>query len=282
MSHSSANSATSSSEAWHARYVAEAAARAGAAVIRDRAGKAHTVETKGTNDFVTEADKAAQDAVVQVLRRSFPDDTILAEEQDDSEGSIADFSGRRWIIDPIDGTTNFMHGIPPYAVSIALQHDDAIVAAVVFDVPHDKLYAAVKGSGATCNGTPLTVNEAATLPEAVIATGFPYRRTAHTEVYLDVMGTLLPRVRGIRRHGAASIDLVRVADGAYGAYYEMSLKPWDVAAGALIVREAGGRITTIGGAGGLHPLFDAQVVATNDRLHATMQDALAPLQHIHA
>lgn len=277
MSHASDNS-----DAWHARYVAEAAARAGAAVIRDRAGKAHTVETKGTNDFVTEADKAAQDAVVQVLSRSFPEDTILAEEQDHANDSIADFSGRRWIIDPIDGTTNFMHGIPPYAVSIALQQDDAIVAAVVFNVPHDRLYAAVKGGGATCNGTSLTVNDAATLPEAVIATGFPYQRTVHAEVYLDVMGTLLPTVRGIRRHGAASIDLVRVAEGAYGAYYEMDLKPWDVAAGALIVREAGGRVTTIGGAEGLHPLFDAQVVATNNRLHATMQDALAPLQHIHA
>ncbi|PEN06281.1 inositol monophosphatase [Longimonas halophila] len=280
MSHASASSA--SLEAWHARYIAESAARAGAAVIRDRVDKAHTVETKGTNDFVTEADKAAQDAIVQVLRRSFPNDTILAEEQDDAVGSIADVSGRRWIIDPIDGTTNFMHGIPPYAVSIALQQDDAIVAAVVFNVPHDRLYAAVKGGGATCNGEPLAVNNADTLPEAVIATGFPYQRVAHTEVFLDVLGALLPKARGIRRHGAASIDLVRVAEGAYGAYYETGLKPWDVAAGALIVREAGGRVTTVGGSGGLHPLFDAQTVATNGRLHETMQDALAPLQHIHA
>jgi len=270
------------SDAWHARYIAEAAARAGATVIRDRLDKAHTVETKGTNDFVTEADKAAQDAIVQVLRRSFPNDSILAEEQADSDGSIADFSGRRWIIDPIDGTTNFMHRIPPFAVSIALQQDDAIVAGVVFDVPHDKLYAAVQGGGATCNGAPLAVNEATTLSEAVVATGFPYRRFAHTEVLLDVVGALLMKARGVRRHGAASIDLVRVAEGAYGAYYETGLKPWDVAAGALVVREAGGRVSTIEGAEGLHPLFDAQVVATNRGLHATMQDALAPLLSIHA
>lgn len=270
------------SDAWHARYIAEAAARAGATVIRDRLDKVHTVETKGTNDFVTEADKAAQDAIVQVLRRSFPNDSILAEEQADSDGSIADFSGRRWIIDPIDGTTNFMHRIPPFAVSIALQQDDAIVAGVVFDVPHDKLYAAVQGGGATCNGAPLAVNEATTLSEAVVATGFPYRRFAHTEVLLDVVGALLMKARGVRRHGAASIDLVRVAEGAYGAYYETGLKPWDVAAGALVVREAGGRVSTIEGAEGLHPLFDAQVVATNGRLHATMQDALAPLLSIHA
>lgn len=275
MSHSQA-----SSKAWHARYVAEAAARAGATVIRQRANKTHTVESKGTNDFVTEADTAAQEAVVQVLRRAFPDDAILAEEQDDAADRPAAFSGRRWIIDPIDGTTNFMHGIPPYAVSIALQKGDAILAAVVLDVPHDRLYAAVRDGGATCNGEPIAVNSAATLPKAVIATGFPYRRVAHTDVYLDVLGTLLPQARGIRRHGAASIDLVRVAEGAYGAYYETGLKPWDVAAGALIVREAGGRVTTIDGRSGLHPLFDAQVIASNGPLHETMQDALAPLQRL--
>ncbi len=270
------------SDAWHARYIAEAAARAGAAVIRDRLDKTHTVETKGTNDFVTEADKAAQDAIVEVLRRSFPDDTILAEEQDDSDGPMSDFSGRRWIIDPIDGTTNFMHGIPPFAVSIALQHDDAIVAAVVFDVPHDKLYAAVQGGGATCNGVPLAVNKADTPSEAVVATGFPYHRLSHIEVFLEVLGTILSKARGVRRHGAAAIDLVRVAEGSYGAFYETGLMPWDVAAGALIVREAGGRVTTIEGAGDLHPLFDSQVLATNGRLHDTMQDALAPLLRIHA
>lgn len=270
------------STAWHARYVAESAARAGAAVIRRHADAVHTVEAKGTNDFVTEADTAAQEAIVEVLHRAFPDDTILAEEQARTEDITASCAGRRWIIDPIDGTTNFMHGIPPYAVSIALQHNDVLAAAVVLDVPHDKLYAAVRGQGATCNGAPIAVNESAPLQDVVLATGFPYRRFSHLETYVGVLKTILPKVRGVRRHGAAAIDLVRVAEGSFGAFYETGLSPWDVAAGALIVREAGGRVSTMQRDEALHPVFNAQVVATNGQVHNALLDLLTPLRETHA
>lgn len=266
----------------HARSVAEAAARAAGAVIRRYVGADPSVEAKGTNDFVTEADTAAQQAVVQVLSDAFPDDAILAEEQDDAESASPDYDGRRWIIDPIDGTTNFMHALPPYAVSIALREGPEIVAAVVYDVAHDWLYAAAKDEGATRNGEPIHVNASAELSDALVATGFPYRRFEHMDTYLQVLRDVLLTTRGVRRHGAAAIDLVRVAAGHVGAFYETGLRPWDVAAGALILREAGGTLTDFEGNGALTPVFGRQVMATNGILHKALQPMLAPLIDTHA
>jgi myo-inositol-1(or 4)-monophosphatase len=256
------------------------AARQAATVIRDQAGALENVRDKGRNDFVTETDERAQGVIVDHLREMFPRDAILAEEGDAfDEGSPA-VSGRRWIVDPIDGTTNFMHQVPPYAVSIALQEEDTIVAGVVLDVPHDDLFTAVEGHGLQVNGAPASVSTADTFEEAFLATGFPYRRFEHTERYLDVLADILRDARSVRRHGSAAIDLAWVACGRFDGFFETGLSPWDVAAGVLLVREGGGRVTNYHDEAGLTPVFDQQMCASNGPVHKPLLRHLAPMDDV--
>jgi myo-inositol-1(or 4)-monophosphatase len=256
------------------------AARQAAAVIRDQAGPLEDVRAKMRNDFVTETDEKAQAAAVETLRRACPDDSILAEEGTEPASVPTVVDGRRWIVDPLDGTTNFMQRVPPYAVSIALQDDDTIVVGVVLDVSHDELFTAVAGHGLQVNGAPAGVSETATFEEAFLATGFPYRRFEHTEVYLDVLSDLLPATRGVRRHGSAAVDLARLACGRFDGFFETGLRPWDVAAGILLVREGGGRVTDYRNAADLAPLFDRQVCATNGRVHERLLDYLSAMDDV--
>ena len=256
------------------------AARQAAALIRDRAGELDQVRTKRTNDFVTAVDEAAQRTILDVLLDDAPDVGTLAEEGDPENGHEAHIEGRRWIVDPIDGTTNFIQQVPPYAVSIALQDDDEIAVGVVLDVPHDELFTAVAGHGAQLDGTPIKVSDTPDFGDAFLATGFPYRRFEHTEQYLDVLANVLRTCRSVRRHGAAAVDLARLACGRFDGFFETGLRPWDVAAGALIVREAGGRVTDYRDAGGLTPLFDQQVCATNGGIHAALLDHLTSMKDI--
>jgi len=260
--------------------VAVRAARQGAAVIREHAGERHAVRTKQTNDFVTAADEAAQSAILAVLNGEGPGYDVLAEEGADEETLAAGVEGYRWIVDPIDGTTNFMHQIPPYAVSIALQHRTAIVAAVVLDVPHDELFTAVAGHGLQVDGQPAQKGSAEALSEAMIATGFPYRRFEHTEVYLEVLESVIRSTQGVRRHGSAAIDLARLACGRFDGFFETGLRPWDVAAGTLLVREGGGRVTDYRGRGGLVPIFGQQVCATNRTIHGALRALLQPMRDV--
>jgi myo-inositol-1(or 4)-monophosphatase len=260
--------------------VAVRAARRGASLIRDRAGRRDEVRTKATNDFVTATDEAAQAAILSVLRDATPGIDVIAEEGADLDAHARSADGRRWIVDPIDGTTNFMQQVPPYAVSIALQEEDAVAAGVVLDVPHDELFTAVAGHGARRNGHPIGVSDTDAFADAFLATGFPYRRFEHTEQYLDVLGGLLRAARSVRRHGAAAVDLARVACGRFDGFFETGLSPWDVAAGLLLVREAGGRVTDYRDDGGLTPLFDRQLCATNGPVHAPLLDHLAPMKDI--
>jgi myo-inositol-1(or 4)-monophosphatase len=256
------------------------AAEQAAALIRDRAGDLDRVRTKRTNDFVTEVDEAAQDAILDVLLDGPADIGILAEEDDEDAGRDVPVDGTRWIVDPIDGTTNFIQQVPPYAVSIALQDGDEMVVGVVLDVPHDELFTAVAGHGARLDGTPIGVSDTDGFDNAFLATGFPYRRFEHTEQYLDVLGAILRSCRSVRRHGAASVDLARLACGRFDGFFETGLRPWDVAAGTLIVREAGGRVTDYRNAGALTPLFDQQLCATNGPVHTALLDHLTSMQDV--
>jgi myo-inositol-1(or 4)-monophosphatase len=256
------------------------AARQAAAVIRDQAGPLEDVRAKMRNDFVTETDEKAQAAVVETLRDADPDDAILAEEGKEPASIPTVVDGRRWIVDPLDGTTNFMQRVPPYAVSIALQENDALAVGVVLDVSHDELFTAVAGHGLQVNGHPAGVSQTDTFRDAFLATGFPYRRFEHTEVYLDVLADILPATRGVRRHGSAAIDLARLACGRFDGFFETGLRPWDVAAGVLLVREGGGYVTDYRDAAGLTPLFDRQVCATNGRVHEPLLSHLAAMDDV--
>ena len=256
------------------------AARRGASVIQAQAGQLEGVRDKDTNDFVTATDEAAQEAILSTLREASPSDAMLAEEGRGEEAIPAVVEGRRWIVDPLDGTSNFMQQVPPYAVSIALQEDDAIVVGVVLDVPHDELFTAVAGHGLQRNGAPAEVSRTAAFDDAFLATGFPYRRFEHTEEYLDVLGTMLRDSRSVRRHGAAAVDLAWLACGRFDGFFETGLSPWDVAAGALLVREGGGRVTDYRGDGGLTPLFESQMCASNGVVHTPLRQRLASMKDI--
>jgi myo-inositol-1(or 4)-monophosphatase len=255
------------------------AARRGAEIIREHAGRLDDVRAKGINDFVTATDEAAQDAIVETLREG-SDATIIAEEGADLDAHSTTADGRRWIVDPLDGTTNFMQQVPPYAVSVALQETDRIVVGVVLDITHDELFTAVAGHGLQLNGQSVGVTQTEDFSDAFVATGFPYRRFEHTEQYLAVLERVIRNTRGVRRHGSAAVDLARLACGRFDGFFETGLRPWDVAAGTLLVREGGGRITDYRNTGGLAPLFDQQVCATNGLLHDSLLDCVASMKDV--
>ncbi len=261
-----------------AREAAEKAARAAADVVRDfSTGQGRRVlRDKGLNELVTEADVAAQRAIVAVLEGVVPGAAFLGEEENLGQGKGR--QGLRWIIDPIDGTTNFTRGVPPYAVSIGLVDGDRPLVGVVLDVPHDELFSAAQGQGLLVNGEKVGVSATEALADSLIATGFPYRDFDNVDVFLATLAHFFGATRGVRRHGAASIDLAWVACGRFDAFFETGLSPWDVAAGLCLVQEGGGRCTTFGDGGSA--LFDGQLLASNGRLHAPMRDALAPLRGV--
>lgn len=259
----------------HERDVAEAVARDAGALIRLQAGHFNTdsIREKRIHDLVTDVDEAAERLIVERLQEAFPEDAILAEE---SAGErIEPHAGRRWIIDPLDGTTNFMHGVSPYAVSIALQDGGEGVLGVVYDVPHDELFVAVRGQGVTVNGVPGQVSETETLENSLIATGFPFRDYRYVEGFLETFETLIRTTRGLRRHGAAAVDLAWVACGRFDGFFEAGLAPWDTAAGIVLVQEGGGTVSSL--PSGYDPVFDGGLIASNGRIHGGMVRAAKPL-----
>lgn len=255
------------------------AARAAAKLIEEKAGTLHhsQIRQKGLNDLVTEVDEAAQEIIIRTLEERFPDYAVLAEEGR-GEPQTETAEGFRWIIDPIDGTTNFMHGVPPYAVSIALQDRDEIVVGVVLDVSRDEVFTAVRGGGLRVNGKARGVSATPRLSESLLTTGFPYRSIGHIDVYLEVLGDFMTRSRGLRRPGSAAIDLAYVAAGRFDGFFETGLLPWDVAAGQLLVEEAGGRVTDYRDQPGA--VFEAQLLATNGRIHDEMLEILLRMQDV--
>lgn len=254
------------------------AAQRAADLIRRRAGRVEeeTIREKGVHDLLTRTDEEAQRLIVEVLTEAFPEYEILAEEGAEDWRQKA--KGHRWVIDPIDGTTNFTHGVPPYAVSIALQHEAEIVVGVVLDVAADELFSAVRGGGLYVDGRPARVSTTQVLDRALLATGFPYRTFEHVDRYLEVLGRFMRQSRGLRRHGAASIDLAWLACGRFDGFFETGLSPWDVAAGVLLVEEGGGRVTDYRGGG--DPIFDRQILATNELLHEPMLEVLHAMRDV--
>jgi myo-inositol-1(or 4)-monophosphatase len=203
------------------------------------------VATKQPNDFVTEVDKAAEAAIIETLLEAYPGYGILAEE---SGRQVAKGNEEyQWIIDPLDGTTNFIHGLPQYAISIALAKGNSLEQAVIFDPNRNELFTASKGGGAFLNERRIRVSRRTKLQESLIGTGFPYRMFEHIDLYLAIFKELAQKTAGQRRPGAASLDLAYVACGRYDGFWEFGLAPWDMAAGALLVAEAGGLISDLRG-----------------------------------
>ena len=245
--------------------LAEALARAAGAVLRDRPATLG-VDAKSTpTDIVTERDQAAERAILERLRAERPDDSILAEETGSSTGA----SAVTWVIDPLDGTVNYLFGIPHFAVSIAARVDDVEVAGVVYDVSRDELYAATLGGGATCDGRPLHVSSQADPAFALTATGFAYKSSTRA-VQAEALRTVLPRVRDVRRMGSAALDLCAVAAGRVDAFFEMGMYAWDWAAGSLIAREAGAVVAGLGG----RPPGTWTTLAANPALFGPMEELL--------
>ena len=256
------------------------AAQEAAKIIGDRAGsiEEESVRAKGLNDLVTEVDEEVQELIIRSLQETFPASKFLAEEGEDFSSS-ANREGYLWIIDPIDGTTNFLHGVPPYAVSIALQHDDDLAVAVVLDASSGEIFTATKGGGLFVNGSRQTVSRTQKLGESLITTGFPYREVAHIDQYLDVLGEFMRRSRGVRRPGSASVDLAYVASGRFDGFFETGLKPWDVAAGMLLVQEGGGRVSNYRNEP--NPVFEEQILASNGAIHGEMLSVLGQMKDVH-
>jgi myo-inositol-1(or 4)-monophosphatase len=239
----------------------KAARRAGNIIMRhlDRIDGL-TIESKGRKDFVSEVDRMAESAIIQVLRHAYPGHAILAEETGRQSGD--DFL---WIIDPLDGTTNFLHGYPQFGVSIALQHKGRLEQAVVFDPHKNELFTATRGQGAQLNARRLRVSRIHELEYALLGTGFPFKSQQYLEIWIDTLRDLLTHSSGIRRAGSASLDLAHVACGRFEGFWEFGLSTWDMAAGALLIEEAGGLVSDL--AGGQEYLRSGNIVAGNPKIH---------------
>jgi myo-inositol-1(or 4)-monophosphatase len=248
---------------------AVAAARAGGGVLRARYGSLRPgeVDEKGTNDFVTAVDRESEEAVLAVLRDRFPGTAILAEESSGEEGGgTATGEGLRWVVDPLDGTTNYIHGYPCFAVSVSCERDGRPAAGAVLDPHRDALYTAARGAGAWRDGEPIEVAPGRLLHGSLLVTGFPFRALDRLPEYLPCFEELLRSVSGMRRDGSAALDMCYVACGWYDGFWEMGLSRWDLSAGSLIVEEAGGIASGFCGKSGEH-LATGDVVAANAHLH---------------
>ena len=226
------------------------------------------VETKQANDFVTEVDRKAEAAIIETLRDAYPQYGILAEESGAAAGTGPADGDYRWIIDPLDGTTNFIHGLPQYAVSIALAKGSNIEQAVVFDPNRNELFTASKGAGAFLNERRIRVSRRTKLQDSLLGTGFPYRMFDHIDTYLAIFKELTRKTAGLRRPGAAALDLAYVACGRYDGFWEFGLSPWDIAAGALLISEAGGLVSDMRGEAGY--LASGNIIAGTPKVFAPL------------
>jgi myo-inositol-1(or 4)-monophosphatase len=252
--------------------VAVRAARNAAAVVSDAAQDLKRLPTfaKEHGDIVSSADAEAENAIITTLSAAFPDHAVVGEEGG-TRGGNPD-STWRWIVDPIDGTANFIHGYPYYAISIALAHGSELTHAVVLDPVRDELFTAVKGRGAMLNGVALRVSACTSLEQALLGTVFPTRESPKLASYLPIFEALLRRCAGIRRAGACALDLAYLAAGRLDGFWVMSLKSWDVAAGALLVREAGGRVGDFAGSSDL--LRGDDVIAAAPGIFTALREAI--------
>ena len=243
--------------------LAKKAARAAIKTINEYKKRGINIRQKGYHDLVTDADVAAEKSILEIIKKKHPDDLVLAEES----ASYSTLSGQRtWIIDPIDGTTNFAHDFPIYCVSIALWIDRKPSIGVVIEVNRDEEFSAISGEGAWLNGEPISVSDKSDPEHGFVATGFPYNDLSMVDPFLNLLKVFMEKLQGIRRPGAASYDMCCVACGRFDGFYEYSLHIWDVAAAALIIREAGGVVTDWNGEEGWP--FGQRVVVGNTAFHS--------------
>jgi myo-inositol-1(or 4)-monophosphatase len=226
------------------------------------------IDRKQHNDFVTEVDKAAEEAIIEILSDAYPTHGFLAEETGEHNSGAESI----WIIDPLDGTTNFIHGFPQYAVSIALAVDGVLQQAVVYDPNRDELFTATRGAGAYVNNRRLRVAGRLKMSEALLGTGFPYREDQNVEEYLAIFAKMTRQCAGLRRPGAASLDLAYVAAGRLDGFFESGLKPWDMAAGILLITESGGLVGNYAGEEGY--MQSGEIMAANPRIFGQLVTAL--------
>jgi myo-inositol-1(or 4)-monophosphatase len=246
--------------------IAIQAARRGGAILLDYAKKGFEIYKKEQAiNLVTEADIRSEEAVIQTIQRTFPQHQILSEEQ-----GLQDIPTHpiKWIIDPLDGTTNFAHGFPMYNVSIGVEYEGTCVLGVVYDPTRDELFLGQQGKGATLNGTPISVSATPQLNEALLVTGFAYDVHTATDNNLKEFCAFTVRARGMRRTGTAAIDLCYIASGRFDGFWELQLKPWDTAAGKVILEEAGGKVTNYTGAP--YSIYGDTLIATNGHIHQEM------------
>lgn len=245
---------------------AEAAARLGGDELLQRFSGRRSIEYKGGIDLVTDADRASEARILEYLRARFPDHAVLAEE----EGATAGAAPFRWFVDPLDGTTNYAHQVPHFCVSIGVEGSDGLLAGVVFDPVRNELFSAARGEGATLNGAPIRVSDQKEMGRALLATGFPYDVWSRPDAPLSLFEGFIQRAQGIRRMGSAALDLAYVAAGRFDGFFELGLKPWDVAAGALLVLEAGGRATNLEEE--QLDIAAGRLLVSNGHLHPTMRE----------
>ena len=226
------------------------------------------IEKKGFNDLVSYVDKEAEKRLVAGCRELVPEAGFITE-----EGTATERGSRfNWIIDPLDGTTNFVHGLPVFAISLALSENDKVVAGFIYEINRDEMFHAVRGGGAFCNNERIHVSQVDSLNNALLATGFPYYDFGKMQVYLDILNHFMQCTHGLRRLGSAAIDLAYTACGRFEGFFEYNLNPWDVAAGILLVKEAGGTVTDFGGAD--NALFGREIIAAGD-VHRQMKEIIA-------
>ena len=246
-----------------------AARRAGSIINRASLdGSGLEVRSKRQNDFVTRVDHAAEEAIIDVVRKAYPDHAILAEESGTTEGK-AEYE---WIIDPLDGTTNFIHGFPQYCVSIGIRHRGALAHGVVYDPNRNELFTASKGRGAFLNDRRIRVSKCLRLGDALVGTGFPFKETTRVDLYVKQFRSIIVSTAGLRRAGAAALDLAYVACGRLDAFWEMGLSAWDMAAGALLIQEAGGLVGDLRGDDGY--LESGEIACATPKVFPALLEAL--------
>ena len=242
--------------------VIDIAKQAGAFIRQEAASFDRSkIEHKGLNDLVSYVDKQAEVLIVAGLKAVFPDSGFVTEEGTEQ----VNHATYNWIIDPLDGTTNFIHGVPVYCVSIGLMSGNEVVLGVVYEINQDECFYATKGGGTFLNGRPLKVTNVPDLAGSLIVTGFPYTDFGRLPDYLQLLGAFMNKSHGVRRLGSAAADLAYVAAGRFEGFFEYNLKPWDVAAGVILVQEAGGRVTDFNGGG--DPVFGPHILASNNQIH---------------
>ena len=252
--------------------VALEAANRASDIIISAAERPKQIDYKGATNLVTATDRESEAVITGIIRRQFPDHQILAEES----GRTNHKSDYVWLIDPLDGTTNFVHGYPSYAVSIGIAYQENLVCGVIVELPVNHVYHAIRGLGAFCDNQPISVSNVSELGKSLLVTGFGYVHDAAWQANMELFKHFTDLTQGVRRLGAAAVDFAHVASGKVDGFWEFNLNPWDMAAGILLVEEAGGKITRMNGEN--YSVYDKQMLASNGRLHSQLLKNIAAVQ----